>query len=69
MTPLTIHQFWQFINRISQRGWAVKHNTELVPLLVEACRKEPLLDSVEIAALNSYINNRLPLIRDVLTSG
>ncbi|MEO1134614.1 MAG: hypothetical protein AAFX40_18180 [Cyanobacteria bacterium J06639_1] len=69
MTPLTIHHFWQFIDRINRRGWAAKQDTELVPLLIDACRQEPPLDSVEVATLNTYINNRLPLIRDVMTSG
>lgn len=68
MTPLTIRHFWQLIDRINRQGLSVRQDAELVPLLVQECRKEPHLDTVETAALNSYISVRLPLIRDVLAT-
>ncbi|MEM6447018.1 MAG: hypothetical protein AAFY57_04350 [Cyanobacteria bacterium J06642_2] len=69
MTPLTIRHFWQLIDRINLQGLSSKQDVELVPLLVQECRKEPHLDAVETTTLNTYISVRLPLIRDLLAMG
>ena len=68
MTPVAMRQFWRTIDNLDWSGLAPQDDKLLVPILFEACKHQPDLEQLEPSALNSYIVNRLPLIREIATS-
>ena len=68
MTPLAIHQFWQTVDSLDWTGLPRQDDAELVPLLLDVCRRQPNLDELPADDLNSYILSRLPLIREIASS-
>ncbi|WP_017327812.1 hypothetical protein [Synechococcus sp. PCC 7336] len=68
MTPVAIRQFWRTIDSLDWSGLPRQDDDQLVPILLDACKRQPDLDQLEPSALNSYITNRLPLIREIASS-
>ncbi len=60
-----IRQLWSTVQSASAKGLSQLDDTMLMQSLVDVMREDPGFDPGNLAAMNSYIQTRLPLIRDI----
>lgn len=65
MDTKLIRQLWSAVQSASARSLAQLDDTTLMQSLVELMKEDPGFDPGNIAVMNSYIQTRLPLIRDI----
>ncbi len=67
MTPAIIRAFWDAVDRASLNHVGNLDDETLVRWLVDRVKEQSSLDSSQQDDLNSYINNRMLLIREIAT--
>ena len=65
MDTKLIRQLWSAVQSASAKGLAQLDDNTLMQALVETIQEEPGFDPGNLAVMNSYIQTRLPLIRDM----
>jgi hypothetical protein len=67
MSPSLMRLFWDLVNQ-AQPNLILKMDDEgLMHWLVDQVKQKSSLDGLQQKALSNYINDRLPLIRDMAT--
>lgn len=65
MTPSIMRLFWDLVNRSQPSHLLDMDDEGLVSWLVDQVQQNSALDLQQQDALCSYINSRMPLIRDI----
>jgi hypothetical protein len=65
MTPSIMRMFWDLVNRSQPSKLLVMDDEGLVAWLINQVQETSTLDLQQQDALCSYINSRMPLIRDI----
>jgi hypothetical protein len=66
MTPDMMRRFWALVNELSRPEVVQRQDDDLIRLLLRECQEKPPLSNVDSQALNTYISQHLPLIRDLV---
>ena len=64
MTPIMMRQFWALIEATQANTLLQFDDSDLVQLLTKQFAAKAAIDDTAATTLNSYIRNKLPLIRD-----
>ena len=64
MTPKTMRQLWAMIESTQVNTLLQLDDQSLVQWLLKQFTAQQTIDAQEASSLNTYINSRLPLIRD-----
>lgn len=64
MTPKTMRQLWAVIESTQVNTLLQLDDLTLVQWLLKQFTDQQVIDEQEVGSLNTYINSRLPLIRD-----
>lgn len=64
MTPRTMRQLWAMIESTQVNTLLQLDDQSLVQWLLKQFTAQQAIDAQEASSLNTYINSRLPLIRD-----
>lgn len=64
MTPKTMRQLWAMIESTQVSTLLQMDDQSLVQWLLKQFTAQQAIDAQEASSLNTYINSRLPLIRD-----
>lgn len=64
MTPKTMRQLWAMIESTQVNTLLQLDDQSLVQWLLKQFTAQQVIDAQEASSLNTYINSRLPLIRD-----
>lgn len=64
MTPKTMRQLWAMIESTQVNTLLQLDDQSLVQWLLKQFTAQQAIDAQEASSLNTYINSRLPLIRD-----
>ncbi|MBE9181169.1 hypothetical protein IQ268_21645 [Oculatella sp. LEGE 06141] len=64
MTPNMMRQFWAVIESIQVNTLLQVNDSDLVQLLLKQFEARQPIDAQDTNTLNTYIQSRLPLIRD-----
>lgn len=64
MTPRTMRQLWAMIESTQVNTLLQLDDQSLVQWLLKQFTAQQAIDDQEASSLNTYINSRLPLIRD-----
>ncbi|PZO10001.1 MAG: hypothetical protein DCF25_21035 [Leptolyngbya foveolarum] len=65
MDTKLIRQLWSAVQSASTKGLSHLDDPTLMQSLVNVMCEDPGFDPGNLAAMNSYIQTRLPLIRDI----
>jgi hypothetical protein len=65
MPPTLLHQFWTFISETQTAPMLNLDDAALSRWLLRQFQRQNVLDSEQTKNLNTYITERLPLIREL----
>ena len=65
MDTKLVRQLWGAVQCIPTRGLSQLDDSTLMQSLVERLQEDPGFDPINVPEMNSYIQTRLPLIRDM----
>lgn len=66
MTPEMMRRFWKLVSEIGRPELAQQEDDALLHTLLDACQQQYPFSALDHAILNSYISERIPLIRDMV---
>jgi hypothetical protein len=66
MTPDMMRRFWKVVSEIGRPELALQEDETILRVLLDACQTQHPFSSLDNSELNSYISERIPLIRDLV---